>query len=63
MNEIRTLNGEVFYIPDPCEHPDPEPVVSVVDGSLLAWLCVECDAQLPACWGEPRRRWLDAGRA
>ena len=32
-----------------CAHPDAEPV-DLITGERVAWLCPECDAQLPAGW-------------
>lgn len=34
----------------PCAHTGAVPVDSLVTGERLAWLCVKCDAQLPAEW-------------
>lgn len=33
-----------------CPHREPVPVESIVTGEVVAALCVECDAQLPAKW-------------
>lgn len=33
-----------------CPHREPVPVESIVTGEVVAALCVECDAQLPARW-------------
>lgn len=46
--EVRTLGGRVRYIEGPCDHADASPVHS--GGSLVAWLCTDCDTQLPAGW-------------
>jgi hypothetical protein len=32
-----------------CVHPAPEPV-RTVGGDLVAWLCPDCDQELPADW-------------
>ncbi|TQN30600.1 hypothetical protein FHX37_0482 [Haloactinospora alba] len=45
-----------------CSHEDAAPVESIVDGELLAWLCPDCDTQLPAdrrAWADPYRRPLN----
>lgn len=37
------------WIRGECNHLTPEPVITVwPDEQLVAWLCVDCDAQLPA---------------
>lgn len=51
MIEIKTWGGEtVAWLEDPCTHEAAVPVDSVVDGAVVAWLCPDCDAQLPAGW-------------
>jgi hypothetical protein len=34
----------------PCAHPEAVPVDLPVTGETVAWLCPQCDAQLPAEW-------------
>ena len=34
----------------PCAHPDAEPVKLLMTGETVAWVCLECYAQLPANW-------------
>jgi hypothetical protein len=36
-----------LYVKGACRHVDVVPVESVVDGQVLAQLCLTCDAQLP----------------
>lgn len=55
MSEIRQVEafarGDVFVRRvRVCAHPDVLPVESVIDGSVLAWLCPDCDKQLPEGW-------------
>lgn len=33
-----------------CDHPEAVPVELLVTGDLVAWLCPDCDVQLPAEW-------------
>lgn len=48
--EVRTASGRVVaYIPAPCDHADAIPVESLLR-EVVAWLCPDCDAQLPARW-------------
>lgn len=35
----------------PCNHPDAVPVELLLTGEVVAWLCPDCDRQLPAGWG------------
>lgn len=37
------------YVRGQCRHLEPMPVESVL-GEHVAWLCLECDQQLPAGW-------------
>lgn len=34
----------------PCAHNGAVPVDLLLTGETVAWLCPECDAQLPAGW-------------
>jgi hypothetical protein len=34
----------------PCRHTAAEPVQLLDDGDTVAWLCPDCDTQLPADW-------------
>lgn len=45
---ITTFGGAPEYLRGACRHLTPVEVRSVVDGRLLAHLCPDCDAQLPA---------------
>jgi hypothetical protein len=49
--EVRSLcDKDPVYIPGPCDHAGTtEPVESVL-GEVIAQLCTQCDAQLPAEW-------------
>lgn len=44
---FRLKDGELL---DPCAHPGAVPVDAAWTGERVAWLCPECDAQLPADW-------------
>jgi hypothetical protein len=46
--EIPTMGGPSEWIRGACRHHEPVEVRSVVDGELLAYLCPDCDTQLPA---------------
>lgn len=35
----------------PCPHYGAVPVDLLLTGERIAWLCPDCDAQLPAAWG------------
>jgi hypothetical protein len=35
----------------PCQHPDAIPV-NIATGETVAWLCPNCDEQLPKGWGD-----------
>jgi hypothetical protein len=35
----------------PCAHAEAEPVDLLVTGETVAWVCLDCDATLPAGWG------------
>ena len=49
--EFRSFGGrESTYIKARCNHLTPVPVDSIVDGEIVAHLCLDCDAQLPAEW-------------
>lgn len=45
--------------PLPCTHADHVPVESLVDDqvTVVARLCLDCDAQLHAGWGCPACEW------
>jgi hypothetical protein len=44
---FRLADGKLL---DPCGHPDAVPVDTLWTRERVAWLCPECDAQLPADW-------------
>ncbi len=46
--ELHTLGGRTIYSRGRCRHRNIAPVESIVDGALLARLCLTCDTQLPA---------------
>lgn len=35
----------------PCTHANALPVQTLVSCEVVAWLCPDCDRQLPALWG------------
>ena len=45
---VSTHSGGPEYIKGACRHLTPAEVRSTVTGELLAHLCPDCDAQLPA---------------
>ncbi|MFJ2000274.1 hypothetical protein [Streptomyces chartreusis] len=47
---VTTYGGGPEYVKGACRHLTPAEVRSVVTGELLAHLCPDCDAQLPAEW-------------
>jgi hypothetical protein len=46
--ETPAVGGPSEWIKGACRHLTPVEVRSAVDGELLAHLCPDCDAQLPA---------------
>lgn len=47
--EVTTISDPApRYIRGACNHLEVAPVTSMVDGEVLAGLCLTCDAQLPA---------------
>lgn len=49
VTEIKTWAGKTIgFVCGPCDHEPAVPVES--GGELVAWLCTECDQQLPAEW-------------
>ena len=50
---FRLAGGQLL---DPCVHPGAIPVdqPALLGGERVAWLCPECDAQLPADWSSLR---------
>jgi hypothetical protein len=36
-----------------CTHPRALPVEAILTGDRVAWLCPDCDVQLPADWRNP----------
>jgi hypothetical protein len=46
--DITSMDGRPEYVKGACRHLTPAEVCSVVTGELLAHLCPDCDAQLPA---------------
>ena len=53
--ECPTAGGRTEWIRGACNHLEPVEIHGVVDGELLAFLCTDCDTQLPANWkGTPR---------
>lgn len=48
--ETLTPDGRSEFIRGACNHLEPVEVRSTVDGELLAYLCPDCDTQLPANW-------------
>lgn len=59
--EITTWGGPEQWIRGGCNHLTPEPVISAwPDEQLVAWLCVDCDAQLPSYFRpDPRNHYAD----
>lgn len=49
-HEVRTLGGSCRWIRGRCNHIDAVPVET--GGETVAYLCLTCDQQLPAEWGE-----------
>lgn len=47
---FRLAHGELLA---PCVHPGAVPVDTLWTGERVAYLCPECDAQLPSNWGDP----------
>lgn len=47
---VTTIGGDPEYVKGACRHLTPTEVRSVVTNELLAHLCPDCDAQLPAEW-------------
>lgn len=45
---VTTISGPAEYVKGACRHLTPTEVRSTVTGELLAYLCPDCDAQLPA---------------
>lgn len=45
---VTTYGGKPEYVKGACRHLTPAEVRSTVTGELLAHLCPDCDAQLPA---------------
>jgi hypothetical protein len=44
--EATTFGGRgPVYVPGPCQHPDPEPIVTVA-GETVGWLCVLCHERI-----------------
>ncbi|MCX4912828.1 hypothetical protein [Streptomyces sp. NBC_00687] len=48
--EIGNLGGPTEWIKGACNHLTPAPVHAEPTGELVAHLCPDCDAQLPAEW-------------
>jgi hypothetical protein len=48
--ECLTVGGLSEWIRGACNHLEPVEVRGVVDGDLLAFLCPDCDTQLPVHW-------------
>ncbi|MFF5404602.1 hypothetical protein ACFY8K_16825 [Streptomyces misionensis] len=46
--DVTGLDGRPEYVRGACRHLTPAEVRSVVTDELLAYLCPDCDAQLPA---------------
>jgi hypothetical protein len=46
--DVTGIDGRPEYVKGACRHLTPAEVRSVVTGELLAYLCPDCDAQLPA---------------
>jgi len=42
---------EAHVVAPACTHAGAVPVRSIVDGEVLAWLCLKCDKQLGPEWG------------
>jgi hypothetical protein len=58
--EITTFGAEEEWIKGRCVHFDPVAVITVwPDEQLVAWLCVDCDAQLPASFRPDPRDFAD----
>ncbi|WND33975.1 hypothetical protein RI578_06560 [Streptomyces sp. BB1-1-1] len=46
--ECPTASGPTEWVRGACNHLVPVEVRGTVDGELLAYLCTDCDHQLPA---------------
>jgi hypothetical protein len=46
--DIASMDGRPEYVKGACRHLTPTEVRGTVTGELLAYLCPDCDAQLPA---------------
>jgi hypothetical protein len=46
--EVSTFGGPDLWLRGPCNHLNPIPVHAQPTGELVALLCPDCDAQLPA---------------
>lgn len=46
--DVSTLADLDQWLRVDCNHLTPAPVYSVVTGKILAYLCPDCDSQLPA---------------
>lgn len=46
--DVTTVAGPPEYVKGACHHLTPAEVRSTVTGELLAYLCPDCNAQLPA---------------
>lgn len=46
--QVLDAGGRTEWVRGACNHLEPVEVRGVVDGELLAFLCTDCDTQLPA---------------
>lgn len=56
VTEVRIAGGRVVREFRACLHDEHViPVESVIDGTVVvvAYLCLDCDAQLPSEWADP----------
>lgn len=49
---VQTLrfDGREEWIKGACNHLTPVAVENTITGEVVAWLCTDCDQQLPAHW-------------
>lgn len=47
---VEVFSARLNAVTGPCAHPDAVPVVLLLTGETAAWLCPDCDRQLPAGW-------------
>lgn len=52
MSESVGTEKPIAWVPEPCRHRVTTPVDESLTGAIVAHLCLDCDAQLPADWRE-----------